>query len=243
VVAVTLYLARRMTTDVVRPVEHLHQAAARLRDGDLDHRIEVPTRHRASELVELADAFNAMAIALSESHRDLSRQATQDGLTGLANRAAFQRSLEAHLTSTEHDRPEAVSVLFIDVDDFKVVNDSLGHAAGDAVLVGIAERLATCIRPGDVVARLGGDEFAILVRDQTADATAASTVAKRIMESLDDSFEIAGQQVAVAVSIGISAAGPQDNPQRLLAEADFAMYTAKRDGKGRHEVFQRQLAD
>jgi diguanylate cyclase (GGDEF)-like protein len=133
-----------------------------------------------------------------------------------------------------------VSVLFIDLDDFKVVNDSLGHAAGDAVLIGIAERLATCVRPGDVVARLGGDEFAILVRDQTTGATAARTVAARIMETLHDPFEITGQQVSVAVSIGISAAGPdQGDPERLLAEADFAMYTAKRDGKGRHEVFQR----
>jgi diguanylate cyclase (GGDEF)-like protein len=240
VVAMTLYLARRMTTDVVRPVEHLHLATARLRDGDLDHRIDVPNKHRASELVELADAFNAMAIALSESHRDLSRQATQDPLTGLANRAMFQTTLEAHLTTANNHRPETVSVLFIDVDDFKVVNDSLGHAAGDAVLVGIAERLGTCVRLGDVLARLGGDEFAILVRDETTDATAANTVAERIMDALNDPFEIAGQQVAVAVSIGISAAGPgQDNPQRLLAEADFAMYTAKRDGKGRHEVFQR----
>jgi diguanylate cyclase (GGDEF)-like protein len=240
VVAVMLYLARRMTIDVVRPVERLHQAAAQLRDGDLDHRIELPTRHRASELVELADAFNAMAAALSASHQDLSRQATHDALTGLTNRAAFQRNLEVHLASTPAHHAETVSVLFIDVDDFKVVNDSLGHAAGDAVLIGIAERLSTCVRPGDVVARLGGDEFAILVRDQTTGATAARTVAGRIMETLHDPFEIAGQQVSVAVSIGISAAGPdQGDPERLLAEADFAMYTAKRDGKGRHEVFQR----
>jgi diguanylate cyclase (GGDEF)-like protein len=171
-----LYFARRLTIDVVRPVEMLQLATDRLRAGSLEHRIELPMSTRSNEIEDLADAFNDMASALHASHGELARRAAFDGLTGLANRASFNERLERHFSTTER-RSESVSVLFIDVDDFKFVNDSIGHAAGDALLVGVAGRLSGCIRPSDFAARLGGDEFAIITLDSTTDATTADTVA------------------------------------------------------------------
>jgi diguanylate cyclase (GGDEF)-like protein len=236
VLAIMLYFARRLSLDVLRPVELLQIAAKRLREGALDHRVELSQSHRSNEVAELADAFNEMGSALHTSHGELARRAAVDGLTGLANRASFTERLQQHLTSPER-RSEAVSVLFIDVDDFKFVNDSIGHAAGDALLVGVGERLSACVRPGDFVARLGGDEFAIITVTASADAT-DDLVSERVLKAFDEPFSIAGRSIPVKVSIGVSAMR-SDTPDSasLLSEADFAMYTAKRSGKGRREVF------
>ena len=236
--AILLYFARRMGVDVIRPLENLELATRQLREGDLDTRVSLPAHSHGNELGDLAATFNEMAAALQRTHQELSRQATHDALTGLPNRATFHRHLDQNLGQADRPRENTVSVLFIDVDDFKLVNDSLGHAAGDALLAGVAERLAACVRSADVVARLGGDEFAILVTIDTPAADRATTIATRISESLLTPFTIAGKQISAAVSIGISG-GQADSgdSKRLLAEADFAMYTAKRDGKGRHEMF------
>jgi diguanylate cyclase (GGDEF)-like protein len=236
VLAIMLYFARRLTKDVVRPVEMLQLATKRLRAGSLDHRIDLPTSARSSQVEELADAFNEMASALFASHGELARQAAFDGLTGLANRASFNERLKGYFGATER-RLETVSVLFVDIDDFKFVNDSIGHAAGDALLVGVAERLTACVRPGDFVARLGGDEFAIITLGSTA-ATAAESVTGRILDAFTEPFLLGGRPVPVAVSIGVSVMRT-DTPDSasLLSEADFAMYTAKRAGKGRREIF------
>jgi diguanylate cyclase (GGDEF)-like protein len=244
VVGVALYLARRMTTDVVRPLEVLRQAVVKLREGDLDHRIEeVPDRRWPAELSEVGGAFNAMAAVLDEQHRNLRHRATRDSLTGLPNRSSFRRQLEDQLLPTMRS-PRTLGVLFIDIDDFKVINDSLGHAAGDAVLVEVAERLTTCVGPGDLVARLGGDEFVILVSDRRAGTDSARDIAERVLAVLPTPFTFAGNTISVAVSIGIALARPDmDDAGRLLAEADLAMYAAKRHGKGRHEVFNGPISD
>jgi diguanylate cyclase (GGDEF)-like protein len=128
-----------------------------------------------------------MDSALHASHGELARRAAFDGLTGLANRASFHERLERHFSTIER-RSESVSVLFIDVDDFKFVNDSIGHAAGDALHVAVAGRLAACVRPGDFVARLGGDEFAIITLDPTGQATAADTVAQPVLEAFTEQY-------------------------------------------------------
>jgi diguanylate cyclase (GGDEF)-like protein len=236
--AILLYFARRMGIDVIRPLETLERAALQLREGDLATRVSLPARSNGNELGDLAATFNEMAAALQKTHHELSRQATHDALTGLPNRATFHRHLDQNLGQPDRPRETTVSVLFIDVDDFKLVNDSLGHAAGDALLAGVAERLAACVRSADVVARLGGDEFAILVTVDTPAGEWATTIATRIIDSLRTPITIAGEQISVAVSIGISGGhADSGDSKRLLAEADFAMYTAKRDGKGRHEMF------
>jgi diguanylate cyclase (GGDEF)-like protein len=237
VLAIMLYFARRLTTDVVRPVEMLQVATKRLRAGSLDHRIDLTTSTGSNELEELADAFNEMASSLHASHGELTRRAASDGLTGLANRTSFNERLQRYFDGTER-RAERVSVLFIDVDDFKFVNDSIGHAAGDALLIAVAGLLSGCIRPGDFVARLGGDEFAIITTHSTADATAADAVAGRVLDAFTKPILLGGRLIPVAVSIGVSAMRDDTRDSAsLLSEADFAMYTAKRAGKGRREVF------
>ena len=178
-----LYFARRLTNDVVRPMEVLQAATERLRDGSLDHQIDTAVALGSTEVGALAGAFNEMARALYESHHDLSHRANHDGLTGLPNRAAFRERLASHFQPGAADRAETISVLFMDVDDFKHVNDSLGHAAGDTLLRGVAERLAACVRPYDFLARLGGDEFAVIVADTTADTSAASVIAQRVLDA------------------------------------------------------------
>ncbi len=237
VLAIMVYFARRLTIDVVRPVEALEMAAKRLRAGSLDHRIDLSRLSRPNEVDDLADAFNEMASALYTSHGELARRATFDGLTGLANRAAFNERLGTHFGPSDR-RSETVSVLFVDVDDFKFVNDTIGHAAGDALLVGVAERLTMSVRPGDFVARLGGDEFAVITVGTSSDTTAADVVGERVLEAFTEPFVLADRLVPIAVSIGVSTMRA-DTPDsaRLLSEADFAMYTAKRAGKGRQKVF------
>jgi diguanylate cyclase (GGDEF)-like protein len=244
VVGIALYLARRMTTDVVRPLEVLRRAVVKLREGNLDHRIEdVPDQRWPAELNDVAGAFNAMAVALDEQHRNLRHRATQDPLTGLPNRSSFRRHLENILVPTRRTK-HTLAVLFIDIDDFKVINDSLGHAVGDAVLVEVAERLAACVAPGDLVARLGGDEFVILISGRRPGCDAAQDIAERVLAVLANPFPIVGDTVSVAVSIGIAIAHPEmDDAGRLLAEADLAMYAAKRNGKGRHMVFDASVSD
>jgi diguanylate cyclase (GGDEF)-like protein len=237
VFGIMLYFARRLTTDVVRPVELLQDAAEQLRAGSLEHRIKLSKATHSNEIDQLADAFNEMADALNLSHDELARRASFDSLTGLANRASFNERLQSHFAAVQR-RSETVSVLFVDIDDFKFVNDSIGHAAGDTLLNGVAERLSACVRPGDFVARLGGDEFAIITLAGTADPTTADAIAQRVLNAFAEPFLLADRLIPIAVSIGVSAMRSDTrDPASLVSEADFAMYSAKRAGKGRSEVF------
>jgi diguanylate cyclase (GGDEF)-like protein/PAS domain S-box-containing protein len=170
--------------------------------------------------------------------RQLIHEAFHDPLTGLANRALFVDRVDHALTRREE--PKRLAVLFMDVDDFKTINDSLGHAAGDLVLVAVAERLRGCLRPEDTVARLGGDEFGVLVED--AEGTLAQEVAGRLLDSLRNPFEISGKQVHLQSSIGLAYGSDETRTaNELLRNADVAMYTAKNRGKGRVERFETSM--
>ncbi|RBY92573.1 sensor domain-containing diguanylate cyclase [Blastococcus sp. TF02A-30] len=158
---------------------------------------------------------------------ELRRQATTDPLTGLLNRTAFNEQLAAAAAALDAGAPPAV--LFVDVDDFKSVNDSLGHAAGDELLVTVAARLSADVRAEDVVARLGGDEFAVLLT--SADGERLREVADRLLTSLRAPMELSGTTVSVTASIGGALGAPGDTADRLLHRADTAMYAAKRGGK------------
>ncbi len=160
------------------------------------------------------------------------QQAFHDSLTGLPNRARFLDCLEA---AVRDHRRATVAVLFADLDGFKTVNDSLGHAAGDELLVAVARRLTRCVRPSDTAARFGGDEFAILLERIHGPADAIQA-ARRILDALDAPFEIRGREVFVDASIGIATG--RGEPDHLLRNADLAMYKAKSRGKGRHELFE-----
>ncbi|HEU4426421.1 MAG TPA: EAL domain-containing protein [Pilimelia sp.] len=164
-------------------------------------------------------------------------QAFHDSLTGLASRGLFMDRLEYALACAQRDRTQ-LAVLFVDLDRFKVVNDSLGHTAGDRVLIGVADRLRSSLRANDTAARLGGDEFAVVI-DQVADPSDAVAVGNRIIEALEAPFVIEGREVFVNASIGIAFNTEQSiDGHDLIRNADLAMYQAKRNGKGRCEIFE-----
>jgi diguanylate cyclase (GGDEF)-like protein/PAS domain S-box-containing protein len=169
----------------------------------------------------------------------LAHQAFHDPVTKLANRALFSDRVEHALMRAGRGIPE-IAVMFIDLDDFKTVNDSLGHAAGDEVLQEVGRRLKIALRPTDTVARFGGDEFAVLLDGVTGSADAADAAA-RILRALDMPVEIDGKHVFPRASVGICLVGEEtDTPQAedLLRNADVAMYMAKRDSKGSYRVFE-----
>ncbi|HVF02136.1 MAG TPA: EAL domain-containing protein, partial [Rubrobacteraceae bacterium] len=166
----------------------------------------------------------------------LMQQALHDPLTGLPNRTLFMNRLERSLARGRR-RDSRVAVLFMDLDNFKFVNDSLGHEAGDLLLVAVSKRVQPCLRSEDTIARLGGDEFAILIEDVKYTSEPAY-VAERIVEELQAPFTLSGQLVVITPSIGITIGdSSQDPPEHLLREADLAMYRAKEDGKARHRMF------
>jgi diguanylate cyclase (GGDEF)-like protein/PAS domain S-box-containing protein len=166
---------------------------------------------------------------------ELAHQAFHDSLTNLANQALFRDRVE-HALARVRTGSFHVAVLFLDLDNFKTVNDSLGHPAGDELLVGVTKRLQSCLRAADTAARLGGDEFAVLIEDTTR-AGDAIALAVRILAALHAPFSLAGHDVVVGASIGIAHDGPGIEADQLLRNADLAMYTAKTHGKSRYEVY------
>ena len=170
---------------------------------------------------------------------ELVRQAYHDGLTGLANRSLFRDRLEQALTRSAQTGG-TVTVLFLDLDGFKQVNDTLGHDAGDQLLRVVGERLTETVRPTDTVARFGGDEFAVLLDE--ADETLAVTVARRALARVAEAAVVAGRELQVAASVGIAVHSGEGGGDELVRDADVAMYAAKDAGRGRHEVFRSEMA-
>ena len=167
----------------------------------------------------------------------LQYEATHDALTNLPNRAKFMSRLDQTLVRIQKDSAHKVSILFIDLDRFKIINDSLGHLAGDQLLFEIAGRLRECLRPEDLVARLGGDEFTILVEGDY-DPNEVVKIAERIQTRFAEPFDLCGNEVYSSASIGILHASEKHlTSEDLMRDADTAMYQAKRGGKARHEVF------
>ncbi|MHB1224800.1 MAG: putative bifunctional diguanylate cyclase/phosphodiesterase [Gemmatimonadaceae bacterium] len=169
----------------------------------------------------------------------LTHQAYHDPLTGLANRVLFRQRVHQALQRADRGR-SSIAVLFVDLDDFKRVNDSLGHAEGDRLLVVVAGRLLNATRGCDTVARLGGDEFAILLENVT-DVPDMLAVAERVTGAMRLPCPLSGREVLVGLSMGIARAGEDDGPDDLLRNADVAMYISKNQGKGRHQLFRPEM--
>src|SRR5919106_1019464 len=176
---------------------------------------------------------------LETLQHELERKALYDSLTQLANRSLFHNRLEHVLKSGR----QGASVLLLDIDEFKAINDSHGHHAGDQLLRTVADRLRSCVREGDTAARLGGDEFALLL-DRAGGEAEALAVAERLLSDFDTRIEVAGERLGVHISLGIAVGAPGNHdPDELLRRADVALYEAKRSGKGKFCLFHPSMRD
>ncbi|HEY7411586.1 MAG TPA: EAL domain-containing protein [Vicinamibacteria bacterium] len=181
----------------------------------------------------------ALGVDVTERRRVEERlvyDAFHDALTGLPNRALFVDRLGSALARSLRRPNYLIAVLFLDVDRFKTVNDSLGHRAGDQLLIQMSRVLSAVVRPGDTVARMGGDEFTVLL-DDIAGTEDATTVAQRIQDALAQPFDLGSHEVFATASIGISLSGTIQQPEELLRNADAAMYQAKAEARGSFQVF------
>ncbi|WP_433556576.1 putative bifunctional diguanylate cyclase/phosphodiesterase [Pseudonocardia xinjiangensis] len=194
---------------------------------------QVPTE----AVVAVRSMVNQVALALrnSDAHFDLSTLASQDPLTGLANRAAFNAALATGIADPER----RLALLFLDLDDFKIVNDGLGHSAGDELLCSVATRMRAGVRSDDLCARIGGDEFAVLLRDRDDEAAA---VGQRLVELIAEPVSIKGRLAQVGASVGLAfACGGHSTGEQLVQRADIAMYAAKAKGKNRVQMYDPSL--
>ena len=220
----------------------------------LGRRVELEALHRDGHQfpIELtpwvvradgAVRFNAFIHDITERkafERELEHQSLHDSLTALPNRALLLDRLERALARAQRVGSR-VAVLFIDLDRFKAVNDSLGHEAGDQVLLGVAERVPRALRAADTLARLSGDEFVVLCED-VAEQESVVVIAERVLDELSTPFVVAGTEAYVSASIGIALTGPEPiSASELLADADLAMYRAKERGKSVYELFDESL--
>jgi len=242
--------------ELLDPAHRSHLASVLLgsgeaRDGNSES-LELRVQHRDEswmrvEMVatDLSGDPNVQGIVLNTRditerknfEEQLSHQAFHDSVTGLANRALFHNRVD-HALQRLARTDSSVCVLFLDLDDFKTVNDSLGHAAGDLLLAEVGNRLRECVRSADTAARFGGDEFAILLEDGGFEV--AAEIAERVMHELAKPCDLEGKEVFIRASIGIAFADlfSDQRPDDLLRDADLAMYMAKNQGKGRYQVFE-----
>ena len=222
---------------VIKPIADTAHALRQEANGNSD--VVIP-QSKLAETQDLVEAFSEMRRQVWKRQQGLDHLAHHDPLTQLPNRLLFMDRLE-HALSIARRHNKMVALLFLDLDNFKQINDALGHFAGDELLVNVARRLQKVIRKSDTVARLGGDEFAILLEDIGQKAFARN-VALKILKELQSPLEIGSQQYHISGSIGISIAPYDDNqPEDLLRDADSAMYEAKRCGKNNYHFFSSEL--
>ncbi len=222
-----------LSRGIVGPIRELRSSADAIGRGMLEHRIPIRS---SDEIGQLAASFNRMAESRQRSEEALQKLAQHDSLTGLPNRNLFYRRLvEALDHGGRADRRVAVHIL--DLDDFKDVNDTLGHPKGDLLLRHVAERLERCVRTTDTVARLGGDEFA-LVQTNLLEYDGIPVLAKRVLDTLAKPFDLDGERVYTGASIGITVF-PYDGreAEQLLKNADLALYRAKEEGRNNYQLY------
>ncbi|MGS7250813.1 diguanylate cyclase domain-containing protein [Pseudomonas anuradhapurensis] len=240
------HLSRRLLGDIVRPLRGLASVAhAARRERSFDRRVPEAA---IAELNELGNDFNALLDELEVWHshlqnenQTLAHQASHDSLTGLPNRAFFEGRLTRSLRNAERQQ-EHLALLFLDSDHFKQINDTLGHAVGDEVLISVADRVRAQLREHDLVARLGGDEFAVLLTPLHSRQD-AERLAEKIVASMKLPVQLdSGRSIATSLSVGI-AYYPDDgsDPASLLNAADAAMYQAKRNRRGHWQVAQMEI--
>ena len=224
--------SRRMRRDFCQPIAQLANSMRRLEGGT---RNGVPSLVAASfsELKTIQSAFLKMAQAIKEREQQLHHRASIDELTGLLTRRELLEQLQVLLSNPERKRrSESLAVLFCDLDHFKQINDSMGHAAGDAVLRAVAERLRSCLRTSDLGGRTGGDEM-VVVLHAVPDLESAMAVAKKIGLVIAQPIKTPALNINITASIGATLARPDEEMDALMARADIAMYEAKQAGRNR----------
>ncbi len=251
-----IILAIFITDNITQPLIQLKSATQDIVEGKFDSPIEVHTNDETADLVQ---SFDKMRHSLStyrtqvEKHtaellmeinlrktieNQLQHDAFHDALTNLPNRALFIDRLRHAIQISKRHKEYLYAVLFLDLDRFKVINDSLGHGVGDQLLIEFGKRLVTCLRPHDTIARLGGDEFVVLLED-IGGLSNATYIAERIGTALESSFTVGGHDVFTAASIGIALGSPvYENPDQILRDADTAMYQAKSSDREQFVVFE-----
>jgi diguanylate cyclase (GGDEF)-like protein len=225
-----------------RGMSEMCDIAERTAEGErLNEGLEQRVAERTVQLAASNKELEKEVAERKQIEEQLLHNAFHDGLTGLANRALFIDHLKLALGRAERHTAYRFAVLFLDLDRFKIVNDSLGHMTGDQLLIGVARRLEATMRPGDTVSRLGGDEFTVLL-DDLKDAGEAEAVAERLQRELSLSFNLGNHEVFTTVSIGIAlSSSDYQRPEEILRDADTAMYRAKQLGKARYEVFDQAM--
>jgi len=265
IVLMGIGLSHVITKKITLPLVKLKEATQKIAQGkfDADTQIELSPQY---EIADLAASFNNMLVNLRTYRQQVEERTTElmtsnqnltlevsarkiaeeqllhdafyDTLTGLPNRALFMDRLEHALAIANRNKNFVFGVLFLDLDRFKDVNDSLGHLLGDQLLIGFGQRLSSLLRPGDTIARLGGDEFAILLEDISGLSNAVY-ICERIKKELTVPFSVGGHDVFAGASVGIALSSPDyKRPEQVLRDADTAMYHAKTGGKSRYVVFE-----
>lgn len=230
IAVVALIVTRRLIPPLAASVRGLQAIAS----GQLDHTL--PTSTTLRELDAVAVSFNGMTSRFQDSTDRLVHQAFHDPLTGLPNRALFMTRVKQALTAANR-KGAGLAVLFIDVDRFKVLNDSLGHTAGDKLLATISRRLLAAVGDRHTVARFGGDEFTILIESRGAESEALM-VAEQVMSALRRPVSIEGHELFVSASVGIAVSTARDSTiTDLLRKADIALYRAKAEGRARYALY------
>jgi diguanylate cyclase (GGDEF)-like protein len=235
-VIIIVYLSYDRYMREVRASARQAEEAERARAESEHDRAEQAERH-VQELNNYIAEQDRISLVLEETKEHFRHAAFHDSLTGLPNRAMFTELLKAEIETSKRNRDHLFAVLFLDLDRFKNINDSLGHTYGDLLLVAFAERLERTLRPVDTLARFGGDEFAILISG-IVDTTDAVRVSERIHAELSQPFDLDRNSAFATASIGIAlSSSGYDRPEDILRDADIAMYRAKENGKARYEMF------
>jgi diguanylate cyclase (GGDEF)-like protein len=223
----------KSTSAQAEQAERERAEAEKARAEQAERHVEELNRHIAEQ--------ERISVQLQESKDHFRHAAFHDALTNLPNRALLAENLKFVIERARQHEDYQFAVLFLDLDRFKNVNDSLGHSIGDQLLIAMARRLESCIREVDMVARLGGDEFAILL-DGIPNGTEAINMARRIQDKLESPFNLSGHEVFTTTSVGIALSSTgYDHPENMLRDADTAMYRAKAQGKACYEVFDKGM--
>lgn len=235
VIAVFLLLATGALIHVFRPLLSAADHANRMTRGELP--LEALPVGRADEVGHLTEAFNRLLAKLQKSQSELARAAHHDPLTGLPNRLLLADRMSQALARA-HRNHTRLALLFLDLDGFKAINDTLGHEAGDEALVEVARRLSRVVREADTLARIGGDEFVVVMGDLEGSADdaeyAATSVAGKCIEAIQPAMLLKGSRLAFGVSIGIALGDGQSSADGLMLAADNAMYRVKQGGRGHY---------